>query len=230
MTSTEYQPAAVARCWNETHAMFRLRLEAGGLARLHLRPGQYIQVRTASGGVSYFALANPPGDTHFELLIKRGSPVADELARLEVGMMLDVSSPGGRGFPIEDHAGMDLLLFAAGSGIAPIRSVITYVLADRSRFGRITLYYGHRDPAEFAYTRDYEKWAMGEVEINRVISGRRDSDFPMARQHVQDAVMVNPPEVSNAVAYLCGMKEMIQQVTETLQGLGMKSDRVFLNY
>lgn len=71
---------------------------------------------------------------------------------------------------------------------------------------------------------------MGEVEINRVISGRRDSDFPMARQHVQDAVMVNPPEVSNAVAYLCGMKEMIQQVTETLQGLGMKSDRVFLNY
>lgn len=230
MASTEYQAATVARCWNETHAMFRLKLEAGALARLHVRPGQHVQIRAASGEVSYFALANAPGEPHFELLVKRGGAVADELARLEVGMGVEVSAPGGKGFPIENHAGMDLLLFAAGSGIAPIRSVVAYVLADRARFGRVQLYYGQRDPAEFAFTRDYEKWAMAGIEIHRVISGRRDSDFPMARTHVQDAVLKNPPDVSNAVAYVTGMKEMVEQVTEVLQSLGMRSERVFLNY
>src|SRR5262245_4200059 len=114
--------ASVARSWDETPAFRGVVLDAPELAAAHERPGQYVKLES-DAGKGFFALASAPG-APLELLVKKGAPFADALAALPVGARIAASAPAGQGYPVRDHSGQDVLLFAAGSGIAPIRSVV----------------------------------------------------------------------------------------------------------
>lgn len=221
--------AVVTRSWDETPTLRGLALAAPDLAGAHARPGQYVKVVAGPGAEGYFALANPPGPGELELLVKRGGAAADRLAALGPGATVDLTAPMGKGFPAGQHAGCDLLLFAAGSGIAPIRAVVRHVLARRDDYGRVRLYYGHRRPDEFAYTAEHPEWERGAIELIRVASAP-DANWPGARGWVQHALRSAPPDLSRAVAYVSGMKPMVEGVTRTLAELGLPADRVFLNY
>src|SRR6185295_11825586 len=136
-------PARIARTWDETPWLRGLALEAPPeLVADHRLPGQYVKLEHEAGK-GYFALANAPGDG-LELLVKRGAPLADALIALPPGEAVSISGPTGQGYPIHDHSGHDVLLFAAGSGIAPLRGVIRHILPRRNDFGAVHLYYGQR--------------------------------------------------------------------------------------
>jgi len=106
-------------------------------------------------GEGYFALASAPSpDGRADLLMKRGGRIAD--AAIEAGQAggsLELSHPFGKGFPVREAEGKDVLLFAAGSAIAPIRALIQHLLAHRVLFNRLTLFYGQRRGADFAFRR-----------------------------------------------------------------------------
>lgn len=202
-------------------------LEAPEVAERHTAPGQYVQVVAGAGAAGYFALANAPGAPP-ELLVKRGAPAADALAALASGTRLEVSEPVG-GYPVAQHAGRDLLLVAAGSGIAPIRGVVRHVMTDRARWGAVTVYHGQRVPGEFAYAGEHAEWRSARIDVVKVLSGAADA-WGEARGHVQDALRGRPPALANAVVYVCGMKPMVAGVRDALRELGLAGELVFLNY
>lgn len=216
----ELVAVAVARAWDETPTLRALVLDAAPLVPRHTTPGQYVKAR-ARDKEGFFALANAPG-APLELLVKRGGAAADALAALEPGATIEITAPMGKGYPIEQHRGHDLLLVAVGSGIAPIRSVVRHVLADRGRFGAVRVYYGQRRPEDFAYAREEEEWRRQGIELVRVPSAEG--------VYVQDALRASPPPLANCCAYVSGMKPMIAAVTDTLVGLGLERGRVFLNF
>ncbi len=218
----------VEKAWDETPALRALRLAAPPeLARSHARAGQYLKVRS-DGRDGIFALASAPGRP-LELLVKRGAPAADALAGLGAGAALEVSDVLGPGFPVEEAAGRDLLLFAAGSGITPIRAVVQRVLDGRARFGRVMLFYGQRQPGDFAYAGERAAWAAAEVELVPVVSGGA-AEWAGARGHVQEALLAARPSVERASAFLCGMKAMVAGVTAALGSLGLARERIHLNF
>ena len=152
------------------------------------------------------------------------------MAALVPGDELEVHAPAGAGFPWTAHKGRDLLLFAAGSGIAPIRSVIRGLLGgQRGGFGQVRLYYGHRRADDFAYLEEQPEWVRAGVEIVQVASAT-DPTWSGARGWVQDVLRHDPPHLATAVAYLAGMTPMIDGVTRTLEALGLARERIFLNY
>src|SRR5690606_19835469 len=128
-----------------------------------------VKVREEEPG-AFYALANAPGGETIELLVKRGDPLSNRLAALEPGASLFVSEALGPGFPVEEGRGKDLLLFATGSGIAPIRAVLQHVLPRREAFERIHLFYGVRTPRDFPYCGELEALRGGRVELHRAIS------------------------------------------------------------
>src|SRR5206468_2705835 len=107
------------------HGLFHLVLDAKGtaIAGAHRLAGQYVKLALDGIGEGFFAIASAPGDGHhFEFLLKSGAPLTDALRARKVGEGVKVSAPSGKGFPLERARGHDLLLFATGSGISPIRS------------------------------------------------------------------------------------------------------------
>src|SRR3954470_23092618 len=114
MASEDWFTLEVLESRDETPTLRGLVLDGTAAASHHMQPGQVVKVRNAVGE-GYFALANAPGSGRLELLVRRGGTVGDALiAQAQGGARVEASAPFGRGFPVAEGHGRDLLLFAAG--------------------------------------------------------------------------------------------------------------------
>jgi NAD(P)H-flavin reductase len=228
-----YEPAGVLAAWDET-AQFRgieLRLPAAH-ARTHVRPGQVVKVRTRAGE-GFFALASAPHpDGTVDLLVKRGGKVADAAIAAAGAGVLETSAPFGSGFPVEEARGKDVLLFAAGSGIAPIRALVQHLLANREDYRRITLFYGQRRGADFAYLGEHLHWERHGIRVV-LCPSQEDDAWTGLRGRVQQVARSlafggAPP--ADSVAFVVGMTAMVDDVKLTLADAGVPGERVHLNF
>jgi sulfhydrogenase subunit gamma (sulfur reductase) len=232
---TDYAPAPVLEAWDETPSFRGVRLALPpALAREHVRPGQVVKLRASGAGEGFFALASAPDPGGLcELLLKRGGRVADAaIAAARPGASLELTRPFGDGFPVEDAEGRDILLFAAGSAIGPIRALVQHVIAHRNRFGRVTLFYGQRHGAEFAYRSEHLAWERRGVRVVLCPSGE-DDPWQGLRGRVQQVARSLafggvPP--GDAVAFVAGMTAMVEDVRHTLAASGIPPGRVHANF
>lgn len=232
---SDYAAVPVLDAWDETPSFRGIRLALPpALAREHVRPGQVVKVRAPGVGEGFFALASAPdpGGTA-ELLVKRGGRVADAaIAAARPRGALELTRPFGNGFPVEEAEGRDVLLFAAGSAIGPIRALVQHVIAHRNRFGRATLFYGQRHGAEFAYRPEHLGWERRGVRVVLCPSGEDDAWVGL-RGHVQEvarSLAFGGVAPADAVAYVAGMTAMVEDVRKTLATDGIPPERVHANF
>jgi len=192
-------------------------------------PGQFLQVHTPAGESSYFAIASAPGEPYYELLVKRAQGASKALFELPIGTVLDVVEPQGRGFPLTEHAGRDVLLIGVGTGIAPLRSVLWWTLSRPEAFGRLILLYGVLTPPHWCYRDDFQAWRHAGVDV-RVTVTSGDASWTGPVGFVQDLLPALDLAPSNTVACLVGMKDMINANTAWLKAAGIPSERILLNF
>ena len=130
-------------------ATFRVQLPEGGQAFSFL-PGQCAMLSVPPAGEAIFSSTSSPTETAFmEFSIKRCGEVTEQLHALETGTQIGIRGPYGNAFPVETALkGKDLLFIAGGIGLAPLRSVINYVLANRGDYGKVDIVYGARSPED----------------------------------------------------------------------------------
>jgi 3-ketosteroid 9alpha-monooxygenase subunit B len=109
------------------------------------RPGQYLTVRVPGGLSRCYSLSSSPyTDDQLKITVKRmaGGYVSNWICdHVTAGTILDMLPPAGTFIPASFDR--DLLLFAGGSGITPVMSILKAALATGS--GRIVLVYANRD-------------------------------------------------------------------------------------
>jgi NAD(P)H-flavin reductase len=230
---TRFEPVRVLAARDETPALRSLRLDLGPLAPSHSLPGQVVKVRAPSGE-AYFALASAPAaDGHGDLLVKRGGRIADEVVAAAIpGTTLEVSAPFGKGFPVAAAEGRDMLLFAAGSGIAPIRSLVLALISRRDEVGRVVLFYGQRRGGEFAYRAEHLGWERRGVRVVLCPSDEDDT-WPGVRGRVQEAARAldwGGARPMQASAFVCGMSPMVKDVRTALAEAGASPEHVHVNF
>ena len=118
------------------------------------------------GKPGFFAIASAPGASEMEFLIKRSDGAAGDLCDAKEGSEVLMSAPMGKGFDIASAAPEDfpsLLLFAAGTGISPLRALVESGAV--SGRGDVRLYYGARDEDTMAYQDKFAEWAAAGVEV-----------------------------------------------------------------
>ena len=208
----------VARTWRETPVLQGIVLDAPPVVRAeHTKPGQLISVPAPDGSDAYLALASTPGADALELLVT--DRVCADLGFSE-GRALGVAGPFGPGFPLESARGKDVLLFAVGSALAPIKPLIEMIRADRSAYGRVSLFVGAVSDEAFAYRDRYEAWMRDRVDVVRALHP----------QWVQDVFAADPLPLDDSVAFVCGMSAMMEGVTETLSRFGLDREHVYRNW
>jgi len=230
---TEHRPAFVTGAWDETPGLRALRLVLPpALASHHLRAGQVLKAR-AVPGEGFFAIASAPStDGRIDLLLKRGGKVADALIATALPEhTVDVTEPFGRGYPVEDALGRDVLLFAAGSGIAPIRALVQALVARRDDVGRVTLFYGQRHGGEFAYRGEHLAWERHGIRVvlcpsaeDAAWSGVRGRVLEVAR-----SLAFGGARLPDAAAFVSGMSPMVAEVRATLAEAGVPAERIHVN-
>ena len=211
--------AVVRRVWRETSKLTGVVLEVSeDVAKQYTRPGQVVVLRPNDEEKVYLAIASSPGEAAaIELLM--GTAAAEKVNPSE-GRSIVMEPPNGKGFPVEMAEGRDVLLFAVGSAIAPIRPLVQMIRAKRSNYGRVALYAGASSEEDFPYRREFEAWKRDRIDVVRAIS----------KPWVQELFERDPLPVDDAVAYVCGMKEMMESVTATLVAAGLPATKIGRNW
>jgi NAD(P)H-flavin reductase len=141
---------------------FEVRL-LDGAPLLH-KPGQFVEVSVFGVGEAPISVSSSPTrpGPSFEMCIRNAGNVTGALHRLPAGATIGIRGPFGRGFPVDDLKGWDLLFVAGGLGLVPLRSLINYALDRRAEFGSLTLLYGSRTPADMLFVQELDAWQGSE--------------------------------------------------------------------
>ena len=144
--------------------LFEIKFQNG--QELGHQPGQFVEVSLFGIGEAPISVSSSPTKKgSFELAVRGVGNVTRALHTLDRGAMLGIRGPFGKGFPVEEMKGKDILFVAGGIGLIPLRSLIHYVLDHRSDFGRVLVLFGAKTPAEQLFLGELSNWrASKEME------------------------------------------------------------------
>lgn len=205
-----------------------LTLQVQGGATLEFQAGQFIRVELEFHGGTIplvYSIASPPGSGNdLELCVKlgrKGSP-ADHLCSLSVGSQLWITRPQG-GFVMR-HTEATTLFLAAGTGIAPIRSMVQSLLRAGHKYP-VCLIFGAKDLASLFFHAEFAAFAERHPNFRYVpVLSRPHVGWNGASGYVQhhlDGVSRGTPR-----AYLCGPPEMVKSVSRLLSERGWPDNLV----
>ena len=193
-------------------------------------PGQVAVLRVAGEEPAYFAFAGAPDDRDLEVLVKQKAGASAVIYNMCVGDQLELVGIAGHGFSLEKMHGRDLVFVAMGTGVAPLRSALRYVLKRKEEFGQLVVLYGARTPDDFCYREETEDWSAHGVELRQVISRPDGHDWSGPTGYVQSLLDHVLPDLSSPVALICGSREMIDQTRERLGKMGFQPEQILTNY
>lgn len=201
-----------------------------GLALGH-SPGQFVEVSVFGIGeapISVSSSPTRPGGS-FELCIRNAGSVTAALHRMEPGSVVGIRGPFGRGFPLDELMGMDLLFVAGGLGLVPLRSMINYAVDRRGEFGSVTIIHGARTPADILFADELERWAgVDGFAVHRIVDladGAWTGSVGVITKLVEQ-VELNPARVA---ALVVGPPVMFRFVLKSILSKGVFESRVYLS-
>ena len=99
------------------------------------------------------------------------------LHSLQVGDEITVRGPYGNHFPVETELkGKNLLFIAGGIGLAPLRSVINYVLDNRENYGTVDILYGSRSADDLVQLKEIQEVWMKAEGVNVYLTIDREQE------------------------------------------------------
>lgn len=146
-----------AKQLTEHEKLFEIALR-GGIS-LDQEPGQFVMVSVFGvGEIPLSICSSPTNRGSIEICVRKVGKVTSALHLMEAGDEIGIRGPYGKGFPIRILEGNDLLIIAGGLGIAPLRSLINYVLDNRRDFGKVHILLGCKTPRDMLFIDEHEVW------------------------------------------------------------------------
>lgn len=195
-------------------------------------PGQCAMLSMPGIGEALFSItSSPTNEEYLEFSIKKCGCVTTWLHEIEPGQQVTIRGPYGNGFPVDTELkGKDLLIIAGGIGLAPVRSVINYVRANRSNYGTLDIVYGSRSKEDLVdYQEILDEW-MAEDGINvHLTIDREQPDWDGHVGFVPNYVKELNFDTSKTVV-MCGPPIMIKFTLAGLEELGFQRDQVYTTF
>ncbi len=148
----------------ELEKLYRIVLPDG--ETLDHEPGQFVEVSLFGVGEAPISIcSSPTQQDSFELCVRKAGRFTEALHQLNAGDEVGIRGPFGVGFPVVPLEGNDVLLIAGGLGIAPLRSLINYIIDNRRDFGKVVILLGCRDPESMLFSSELAYWDK-RIDIN----------------------------------------------------------------
>jgi len=218
----------ISRVIDETHDARSLVFDVpeADRERFAYRPGQFLTLRIPSdrtGSVArcYSLASSPEHDEPLKVTVKRTADGYGSnwlCTHAAPGMDIDVLPPGGVFTPKDLDA--DFLLFAGGSGITPVMSILRSALARGS--GRIVLVYANRNESSVIFADALTKLAARYPHRLTVIHWLESVQGLPSRPQLQ---ALATPFLSHDV-FVCGPGPFMDAVSEALTTAGVPRSRL----
>lgn len=196
----------------------------------HYKPGQYLTIKKEINGEEVrrsYSLSSIPEEGKLKITSKKvenGRMSTFLYDKLSVGDALEVMPPDGN-FVLKNPE-KALILFAAGSGITPVISILKQYLKEGS--SRVYLFYGNRSEEEIIFKNELEELRAantGRMMVQHYLSSngeRLDKERAMS--------LVGNASAGIADYYVCGPEGMIKAVKSGLEAAGLPKEEIHIEY
>jgi sulfhydrogenase subunit gamma (sulfur reductase) len=207
---------------------FRVRLDNDAkMAAFTFKPGQVGQLTAFGVGESTFVINSPPTRMDYlQFSVMRAGEVTARLHGFKPGDKVGVRAPLGNCFPYESMKGKDVVFIGGGIGMAPLRTLLLYMLDNRADYGAITLLYGARSPEDMAFRAELPEW-LSRKDLKTVLTIDREAQ---GWEHevglIPNVLRQIGPSPENSVAVTCGPPIMIKFTLQALKELGFGDEQI----
>jgi ferredoxin-NADP reductase len=213
-----------------------LELEVGGVDHFGFVPGQWLSVKASTPDgeemTRAYSIASPPSENgHVAFCLNRVEDgfMSNHLFSLNPGDEIRFQGPFGN-FILHPSL-RDTVFIATGTGIAPFRSMLHWLLAEEDRHeGReLRLLFGARTAQDLYYREEFERLAAEHNNFHFLPTlSRAPAEWKGLRGYVQTHLAEIVGSRTDMHAYICGLAKMVKANRDLLKSLGW--DRTSIRY
>jgi NAD(P)H-flavin reductase len=193
------------------------------------RPGQFMMLYVfGQGEIPISISGNPKESGILSYTVRDVGPVSRAICKAKVGSAIGVRGPFGSAWPAEIYESHDVVLVGGGIGLAPLRPALYSIMANRSRYQRVSLLIGSRTPDILLYRSEIENWRRHGIDVRMTV----DAAAPGWKESVGPVTVLIPRaefDPSRTVAFIVGPEIMMRFVVQTLAQRGIPLDRLFVS-
>lgn len=207
--------------------------------------GQYLTLKMNVGGEeirrSYSLCSSPVTDQELRVAVKKvangkGSTWINE--KLNIGDTLDVMTPMGNFYSVLNASNAKhYVLFAGGSGVTPMMSILKSVLAKEPN-SKVTLVYGNKDVASVIFKNQLDELEKNNASRLKVVHVLEN---PPAGTAALFTGLLTPEKIrglfENTIGlsgeneyFICGPGPMMENVKTVLGELKVAAEKVHIEY
>jgi sulfhydrogenase subunit gamma (sulfur reductase) len=233
--SSPYLPleAEVLERVEESPTIFTLRLrltDPRAHAAYRFSPGQFNMLSLYGvGEVPISIVSDPEDESMFDHTVRAIGRVTRGLARLRAGDRLGIRGPYGRGWPLAEARGQDIVIITGGLGCAPTVAAINYVLRRRAQYGRLTVIQGVKHSDDLLWRERYQAWARERDTQVLIAADRAGPVWPWHVGGVTELFSQAEIDASRALALLCGPEGLMLAAVRHLRGRGVAPEAIWLS-
>jgi ferredoxin-NADP reductase len=207
--------------------------EVPEVSDFHFTPGQFVSIvdRVETKEITRaYSIASPRGGNRFALCLNRvpNGHVSPYLFGLNPGDEIEIREPLGY-FTLR-HPGHRSVFVATGTGIAPFRSMLLDHLP--TTHPHVNLLFGVRHEQGLLYRAEFERLAEQYPTFRFLPTVTRPTENWQGRRgrvqaHLDEALaMKSYEDVSTVEVYVCGLKEMVDDVRRELKVRGFDRKQI----
>ena len=220
----------ILRTWRLTGTEKLFEIALDGSRSLDHEPGQFVMVSIPGVGEAPISVSSSPGiRTSFQLCVRAVGKLTQAMHLLEAGDDIGIRGPFGRGFPARILEGDDLLIVAGGLGIAPLRSLIRYILDNRREFGRVHILLGCRSPGDILFADEIDRWRT-RVDVHyECIVDRATPEWEGQVGLITNLIPGVHLEPERTFAVICGPPVMYSHVIREVLAKGVPESQILIS-
>ncbi len=193
--------------------------------------GQFVELSVPGIGEAPFTPSSDPNVTdEIEITIMEAGRLTSILHDTAPGVELGIRGPYGRGYPLDEFEGKDVLIVGGGVGLAPLRSLMYALFGGIDRYNKVIIKYGARSPDDIVYKRFISEWQQKDKVDMELTVDKGDDEWTGNVGVVTTIVNEDVPvDLENSVCVVCGPPIMMKFALLQVLELGFAPRDIYLS-
>lgn len=191
--------------------------------KIQHKPGQFALLTPVMGHgemvISISSSHMQEEELHFS--VKNVGRVSEIMHGIQEGDEILVRGPYGNSFPINELKNKNLIFIGGGIGIAPLRSVINTVFAEREKYKDVFILYGARSSKDVMYKKEMlEDWPKVKDTVVACTVDKGDDNWKGRVGFVPVLMDEVSLPLNDTKILTCGPPIMIKFILKKLKEMG----------
>lgn len=220
------EPHKIIDIIKETDQEWTFRLENS----LPIQDGQFMQVSLPRVGEAPISVSGY-GPDYCDFTIRNVGHVTTELFKLQAGNQLFLRGAYGHGWPVSKFAHQNMVIIAGGTGVAPIKSLVTRFFKEPEKYGDVYLILGFKDSTSILFSDTLAEWQKApNIHAIYTLDHEKYADWRtgLVTQFVNEIPFTTFNDQYQCV--VVGPPVMMKFAIQSLQKQAIPDDKIWVSY